>query len=56
MIIPDWQYPHWGTWWLTHACWTACSAPAPRPSIVVTLAPSIDDTGRVHERTARPFT
>ena len=57
MIMPDWQYPHCGTWWSTHACCTACSRPsAARPSMVVTARPSTADTGTVQVRTARPST
>ena len=57
MIIPDWQYPHCGTWCAIHAACSlwGCSFGA-RPSIVVIFWPGIAEAGTEHERTAVPFT
>src|SRR5438105_866077 len=56
MIIPDWQYPHCGTWCSIQACWTGCDRSAARPSIVVMALPCAAATGKEQERTGCPPT
>ena len=55
MIIPDWQYPHCGTWSLIQAACTAVNAGAPMPSIVVICAFAAALTGRMQLRVGLPF-
>src|ERR1051326_7176750 len=57
MIIPDWQYPHCGPSFSTHAFCTLCSAPlVARPSMVVIFLPTAAETGMTHDRNALPST
>src|SRR5450432_2754262 len=53
---PDWQYPHWGTWILSHAACTALATRPSIPSIVVTFFPATAEIGVTHESVGTPST
>src|ERR1700722_17738793 len=57
MIMPLWQYPHWGTWLATQACCTLFRTPwVARPSMVVICLPTASFTSTPQERIATPST